>query len=175
MPINLAFFRGMGVPLLSTGAMNSIYFGFYGSTLDVLFDWRRRKMEKQGFHGAGATHHQRHSHEVYSYWDYFIAGCVGGAGQLIVACPVDLVKVQLQSQLHKGTVKGPMDCLIKILRMNGPFGLYKGLTIQAFRDIPSSGLYFSIYEGLKRQFTLHGESSKFAQFMAGGIAGINKG
>ena len=27
----------------------------------------------------------------------FLAGCLGGAGQLVLACPVDLVKVRLQA------------------------------------------------------------------------------
>ncbi len=161
----------MGVPLLTTGAMNSVYFGFYGSTLDFLFERRRRESQQ--------NHHQRHSHAVYSYWDYFIAGCVGGAAQLVVACPVDLVKVQLQSQLSRGAVKGPVDCVVRIIRTNGLFGVYKGLVPQAFRDIPSSGLYFAIYECLKRKLSLQNgksgesmESSKIGQFMAGGMAGM---
>lgn len=30
--------------------------------------------------------------------DIFLAGCAGGVGQLVIACPTDLVKVKLQIQ-----------------------------------------------------------------------------
>lgn len=70
---------------------------------------------------------------VESYVDYFIAGCVGGAAQLVIGCPVDLVKVQLQSQIQKSVIKGPVDCVIRILNTQGIPGLYKGLIIQAWR------------------------------------------
>ncbi|ODM93456.1 Solute carrier family 25 member 47-B [Orchesella cincta] len=102
---------------------------------------------------------------------FLLCGCVGGAAQLVVACPVDLVKVQLQSLIHKAEMKGPVDCIVKIVNAKGIFGLYKGLIPQAWRDIPSSGLYFAIYEFLKRQLSFGQEPTKFAQFMAGGIAG----
>lgn len=49
-----AFFRGMGAPLLTTGAMNSLYFGFYGSALDLMSSWRRRVNKR--------VHVQTHSH-----------------------------------------------------------------------------------------------------------------
>ncbi|CAL8141381.1 unnamed protein product [Orchesella dallaii] len=165
----------MGVPLLSTGAMNSIYFGFYGSSLDFLSQRRynlqsssKTRTKVQGEITQNSTNRARN---VVCYGNYFIAGCIGGAAQLVVACPVDLVKVQLQSQIHKAAMKGPMDCVVKIVSSKGILGLYKGLLPQAWRDIPSSGLYFAIYEFLKRQLSFEQESTKFAQFMAGGIAG----
>ena len=74
------FFRGMGFPLMSYGVVNSIYFGVYGNTLRYL---------KKTPDGSPR------------YRDIYIAGCVGGAAQLAVACPVDRVKVVLQSQISK--------------------------------------------------------------------------
>ena len=39
------------------------------------------------------------SSSVPSYSTVFAAGCVGGAAQLLVACPSDVVKIVLQSQI----------------------------------------------------------------------------
>lgn len=37
---SIAFFRGMGAPLLTNGVINSVYFGFYGGSLDQIVRWR---------------------------------------------------------------------------------------------------------------------------------------
>lgn len=41
-----AFFRGMGAPLLSNGIMNSLYFGFYGGSLDRILKWKESHLPK---------------------------------------------------------------------------------------------------------------------------------
>lgn len=41
-----------------------------------------------------------------SYGAIAAAGAVGGMAQLVVACPVDVVKVVLQSQIPAGKQKG---------------------------------------------------------------------
>ena len=69
----------MGFPLVSYGAINSVFFGVYGHTLRHLV-------------GEDGTATNR---------SIFIAGCLGGLAQLPVACPVDVVKVILQSQISK--------------------------------------------------------------------------
>ena len=38
-------------------------------------------------------------------WEIFWAGCAGGAAQLVVACPVDVVKIKLQTQTGEFFVK----------------------------------------------------------------------
>ncbi len=72
----------MGFPLVSYGVINSVFFGVYGHTL--------RKMVGEGPNKA-----------TVSYRAIFLAGCAGGLAQLVVACPVDVVKVILQSQISK--------------------------------------------------------------------------
>ena len=70
------FYKGIGFPLLATGALNSLFFGVYGNTLRHLSRHRDRP----------------------SYGDVFWAGCAGGVVQLVVAVPVDLVKIKMQTQ-----------------------------------------------------------------------------
>lgn len=70
------FYKGMGFPLLATGTLNSLFFGAYGSCLRKLSEGK----------------------DTHSYSDVFTAGCAGGVVQLVVACPVDLVKIKMQIQ-----------------------------------------------------------------------------
>ena len=74
------FFRGLAFPLVSYGVVNSVYFGVYGNVLKWI-------------HNDPTTQP--------GYKDVFVAGCIGGAVQLIPACPIDVVKVVLQSQISR--------------------------------------------------------------------------
>lgn len=78
------FFRGLSWPVLSAGVINSVYFGVYGYTLKLL---------------GGDTKES----STPPYLSIFIAGCAGGVVQLIPACPADVIKVVLQSQIPHGT------------------------------------------------------------------------
>ena len=69
----------MWYPILSAGAMNSLFFGVYGASFRVI-------------------NNSSHSEYIGKYTQIFLAGCAGGAAQLIIACPVDLVKIKLQTQ-----------------------------------------------------------------------------
>ncbi|XP_046575736.1 solute carrier family 25 member 45-like isoform X1 [Haliotis rubra] len=163
------FFRGMSWPLLSYGVINSVFFGIYGNTLQLM-------------------QHRRSERDRASYLDIYVAGCVAGAAQLVVACPVDLCKVILQSQIphettsgKKGTArvaspyfKGPWEAVMATVRQNGVSGCYRGLTAMAFRDIPSYGLYCAIYEYLTDVMHDRGltdDRGIFASLMAGGTSG----
>lgn len=78
----------MSTPLLSYGIVNSVYFGVYGNTLKILEESREKRKS--------------------SYLNIYLAGCVGGAAQLIPVIPTDYIKVVLQSQIprHKGGTGG---------------------------------------------------------------------
>ena len=74
------FFRGLGFPLVTYGAINSLFFGTYGATLKYMKGGEHRKS---------------------TYMEIYVAGCMGGFSQLFFACPADVVKVVLQSQISK--------------------------------------------------------------------------
>ena len=69
----------MWYPILSAGAMNSMFFGVYGTSLKLIE--KSDSLDRSG-----------------KYTKTFLAGCAGGAAQLVIACPVDLVKIKLQTQ-----------------------------------------------------------------------------
>ena len=67
--------RGLSYPILSVGFINSLFFGVFDQVL---------------------TNISPSSHP--SYLHLFSAGCVAGAAQLVLAVPVDLVKIRLQAE-----------------------------------------------------------------------------
>ena len=77
----------MGFPLLAAGALNSIFFGVYSTCL--------RALEKNS--KPTDTDNQNSSKGL----NIFLAGVVGGLATISLGCPVDLVKIKLQSQTGK--------------------------------------------------------------------------
>ena len=62
---------------------------------------------------------------------YFINGGVGGVLTVLIGHPLDTMKVRLQTQPlpakgQKPMYNGMMDCAVKIMANEGPFGFYKG-------------------------------------------------
>lgn len=118
----------MWYPLLSAGALNGLFFGVYGVSLRAMTE-----------HRTGIAGGQKVKP---TNWDIFWAGCAGGAAQLIVACPVDLAKIKLQTQTvgvqHAGggsvaLYAGPYQVLRSIYRDRGIVGWYKGIVPMAWR------------------------------------------
>lgn len=71
----------MFFPLISTGAINSLLFGIYGNHL--------RQLRK--------VCHSDYQREQLEYHNMFMAGSVAGFIQSFIACPMELIKVRLQT------------------------------------------------------------------------------
>ena len=161
-------FKGMAFPLLTNGVLNAIYFGASSGALRGI-DWALG-----GPSGGGSADRAPLTARL------FAAGCVGGAAQLLVAVPVDLVKIQLQTRTEGGAwrahhttlASGPLECLAQLYRLRGVRGWYHGLGAMAARDVASFGLYISLYERanweLRRRVDV---SRRGAALLAGGLAG----
>jgi Mitochondrial carrier protein. len=76
----------MGFPLLTSGAMNSLFFGVYGNSLRALENYHKQ--------------HNPENSDVnkYRYTNVFLAGAFAGTVQVAIATPIELVKIKLQSQ-----------------------------------------------------------------------------
>lgn len=75
-----------------------------------------------------------------SYW-YF--GGLASAGAACFTHPLDLIKVQLQTQQEKGSV---VQLTAKICREKGVFALYNGISASLLRQLSYSTVRFGIYE-----------------------------
>jgi len=75
--------------------VNAVFFGVYGSALSHL------RLDVDDVGGSLS----KHAGYLYA------AGCAAGLAQTVVACPSDLVKVVLQSQLNNNITTGQRNAL----------------------------------------------------------------
>jgi len=100
-----------------------------------------------------------------------IAGSVGGAAQVLVGQPLDTVKTRAQTA-PKDMFKGPMDILVKTLRNEGFFALYKGMASPLLGIAGVNSLLFASYAASKRIISPFPELSIQQIALAGGMAGF---
>ncbi|KAM9229643.1 mitochondrial glutamate carrier 2 [Dugong dugon] len=126
-----------------------------------------------------------------------LAGCGAGMCQVVVTCPMEMLKIQLQdagrlavhhqdpaSALSPSTSyttgpapthKRPSATLVawELLRTQGLAGLYKGLGATLLRDIPFSIIYFPLFANLNNLGLneLTGKASFAHSFTSGCVAG----
>ncbi|CAF1494174.1 unnamed protein product [Adineta ricciae] len=119
----------------------------------------------------------------YSLPQSFIAGSVAGITNTIVLTPVERVKCLLQAQeaakLNKNVstteYKGSFDCAKQLYQKGGITNLYRGTVITVIRGVPTWGVYFCTYDGMKRLLKPKGFSKKLSPWrtiLAGGTAGL---
>ncbi|CAB4068602.1 unnamed protein product [Lepeophtheirus salmonis] len=141
-----SFFRGMTFPLIFVGAQNSLFFGFYGIAKDL--------------NGV---------QDMNKYLKAFTCGCLGGVGQLVVSCPVDLVKIKCK---YKKTIKPTREALMlpdEYTNIMDFVDYFMVFGIVSLRDVVSYGLYMSTYTWLTDKISIQNETVN--TFIAGGIAG----
>lgn len=89
----------------------------------------------------------------------FLAGLGAGVTEAVaVVCPMEVVKIRLQAQVHSMT--DPLDipkyrnaahALYVILREEGPRTLYRGVALTALRQSTNQAANFTAYTELKKQ------------------------
>ncbi|KAL9892390.1 solute carrier family 25 member 45 isoform X1 [Glossina fuscipes] len=142
------FYRGMFFPFVTTGAINSILFGVYGNHMRQL----RRVC------------HSDYQREQLEYKHMFLAGSIAGFVQSFIACPIELVKVRLQTQFYyneyvMGQRRTPFNTFKRILKSDGISGIYRGLLPMMCRDVFPYGIYMLAY----RHTTKFLDSTPFVQ------------
>lgn len=88
---------------------------------------------------------------------YLASSLVATASASLVMSPFDVVSTRLYNQKYSNAgsgelYKGPIDCMIKIVKIEGPLGLYKGFTAVWGRLAPHSILFLMFSEQLKGLF-----------------------
>ncbi|KAG4074319.1 hypothetical protein HA402_008728 [Bradysia odoriphaga] len=122
------FYRGLTFPLLTTGAINTLFFGIYGNELRNLQSNCSTYKEKQEKWGR---------HVLY-------AGSIAGLVQSFIACPTELITIRLQTRNCQR--RGPIACIKQIFRSDGLAGFYRGLSPTLCRDVIPYGIYMLVYE-----------------------------
>ncbi|XP_066995236.2 solute carrier family 25 member 45 isoform X1 [Anabrus simplex] len=158
----LSLYKGMSFPLLCAGTQNAIFFGVYGNTLRVLQSNSKEDSVLRASHGE-KTPSQSYNFNV------FIAGCIAGFVQCFSGCPVDLIKIKLQTKPGVPHVHEVMNAVRRIRGDSGWKGFYQGFHCMLWRDVLSYGLYTLIYTHFVQSGTPHREVSTI--LLAGGLAG----
>ncbi|KAL6006248.1 Mitochondrial arginine transporter bac2 [Asimina triloba] len=151
-----SLYRGMGTPLATVTFQNAVVFQVY-AVLSRAFD-------------------SSSSSDPPSYRSVALGGFGTGALQSLILTPVELVKIRLQLQHHRGHGEGPVNVAKNIIRKEGIKGMYRGLTVTVLRDAPAHCFYFWTYEYSRE--SLHpgcrknGQESLRTMLVAGGLAGV---
>jgi len=146
-------YRGTMPPLLNSFMLNAIMFGAYESTQRFLENHLASKDART-----------------------FLAGSVGGLLTVPFVTSTDLLKCRLQMDRVKGGAgryAGPLDCAKQTLRAEGARGLFRGSVLTAWRDGPTCGLYFWMYEHLEVLLPKRlGLGEAATTLTAGGLCGV---
>ncbi|KAM9779419.1 solute carrier family 25 member 47-A-like isoform X2 [Syngnathus typhle] len=151
----------MSLPMATISVTSSVAFGTYRNCLQCLKQAR------------GTAHGPSTKPEI------FLSGMVGGITQMLLVAPGDIVKVRLQCQtesVRRGTkpkYRGPVHCLLSILKAEGLRGLYRGAMPLALRDGPGFAMYFLTYNTIRGWLTESGKEKPAwsSVMLAGGFAG----
>ncbi|ETW10221.1 hypothetical protein H310_00579 [Aphanomyces invadans] len=159
-------YKGMVSPMTTVPLVNAVVFSAYEHAKAVLLT--RRLNDTSG---------------VLMNHEAMMAGAWAGFVNSIVVTPVELVKCHLQAQgeaihMAKDEIKfhGTLDCVKKIIQIDGMRGLWRGHVATMVREVPSYVGQFGTYELLQRVFSaqLDGENDKASTattLLAGGFAG----
>ena len=71
-----------------------------------------------------------------------LTGASAGATEALVVVPFELVKIRLQDRASAGKYNGMVDCVVKIVKQEGPLALYNGLESTMWRHILWNSGYF---------------------------------
>ncbi|CAN6627787.1 mitochondrial oxaloacetate transport protein [Trichomonascus vanleenenianus] len=117
-------YRGVDAAILRTGAGSSVQLPIY--------NWAKGMIEKYDIAENGPYRH-------------LMASAVSGIGVCIVMNPWDVLMTRMYNQ--KGNLyKGPFDCLVKTVSIEGPLALYKGFVPHLFRIGPHTILTLMFME-----------------------------
>jgi len=106
-------------------------------------------------------------------WKYVMAGSLAGMSEGLINCPFEVVKVRMQAKENLSVYKSTSDALLKLVRTEGIFALYKGLEPQLWRNAIWNGTYFATVHKVKSTVIPKDSkmNEKLKDFTAGTIAG----
>jgi len=111
------------------------------------------------------------------FWRFFAgnlaSGGAAGATSLCFVYPLDFARTRLAADVGKAGSRefnGLLDCLFKIMKTDGPIGLYRGFFVSVQGIIIYRAAYFGMFDTAKHLFTSGQEKLNF--FAAWAIAQV---
>ena len=112
--------------------------------------------------------------EKVPFWIEFLAGWVGGIGQVLTAQPFDIIKIRLQTQSTTNPIyTSTADCFKKILKNEGPLTFYKGTASPLIGVGSICATQFMAYQECKKKLSDFGikAGTNLSFFISGTFAG----
>ncbi|CAK9817858.1 Calcium-binding mitochondrial carrier protein Aralar1 [Anthophora plagiata] len=110
----------------------------------------------------------------------FVLGSIGGAVGATAVYPIDLVKTRMQNQ-RAGSLVGELmyrnsfDCLKKVIRHEGFFGLYRGLVPQLMGVAPEKAIKLTVNDFVRDKFMdKNGNLPLYGEIISGACAGASQ-
>ncbi|KAL4471129.1 hypothetical protein ABPG72_006510 [Tetrahymena utriculariae] len=153
----LAFYKGIGSPLICMSGVVSIQFGVFQRVVN--------------------SFQQAQNTKFLSTFQMGVCGSIAGLFACSVLSPMEHIRIRLQV-MQNSIYNGAIDCAKKIYLDHGLRGIYKGLTITCLREVPALFAYFGSYHGVLRaiQGAYNNNQQelavKCAPLVAGAVAGI---
>jgi hypothetical protein len=186
----LGFFRGTALPLVFNGVVNISFYAIYGKVLDYVNRptgvdaWVRNEkihdkphlINDPAFVSKGVAHNigkmteppQKPNGHIGTF---LIAGAIANIAQLLIVCPVEVVKVRQQA--YGSLVGGSIQCLRGLYRGKGIRGLYKGLFPLAVRNVGGGVIQGLAYTSIMNYRHPDEKSHTWGDvWFAGGMAGM---
>ena len=149
-PLNFyrSLYRGVGAPLATAAVVNASVFCVYGS-LSRMWDNHYNYPSNSSVAAATTT--------MAIITKHSICGLITGLVTSILLCPIEHVKIQLQTKQHQvSTISRSYSNLSSyevvkqiICNEHGLKGIYRGFFATCLRQGPSFAIYFPVYHILK--------------------------
>lgn len=149
---------GIGAPLAMASVINASIFLTYGGTTRLWDDYYRNDTTMRTSFARNA-----------------VCGGLAGIISSLVLCPVDNVKIRLQTNSYNSNGGGASSFQMakNILAKNGIKCLYRGFGVTIGRQGPGFVVYFSIYDSVRASIisSWGNDRQLLSSIVAGGIAG----
>jgi len=118
----------------------AISYCIYGTMKELLWQWKYPERSL-----LDADREEPH------FIESLICGATSGICSSIITFPIDVVRRRLQVLgLHRPNQRqGPWEEVTRVLRKEGPRGLYRGLVPELLKVTPMVGFTFCTYEFMK--------------------------
>ena len=115
------------------------------------------------------------NHALYPLFDSIynlVLGSVAGSIGCWAVYPIDFVKTRMQAQRHHTLYTGYMDCVKKVVKLDGIRGLYAGLGFQLLGVAPEKAVSLTANSYMRKWLVdKHGHLSIMGEIISGAVAG----
>lgn len=116
------------------------------------------------------------------FWKFFAgnlaSGGAAGATSLCFVYPLDFARTRLAADIGKGAnreFKGLADCLIKVVKSDGPIGMYRGFFVSVQGIIIYRAAYFGMFDTAKILLASEGKLNFFVAWAVAQVVTVGSG